>query len=38
MIALLSKSEADCLAREHRQERDVYSVSGPMQRATARAV
>jgi hypothetical protein len=25
MIALLSKNEADCLARQHRQGRDVYS-------------
>lgn len=38
MIVLLSKNEADCLARQHRQGRDVYSVSGPSRRATARAV
>src|SRR5690606_17178399 len=33
MIVLLSKNEADCLARQHRQGRDVYSVSGPSRRA-----
>ena len=38
MIALLPKNEADCLIRRHREERDVYSASGPSQRTTAQAV
>ena len=34
----LTKNEADCLARQHRQGHDVYSASGPSRWATARAV
>jgi hypothetical protein len=38
MIVLLSKSEADCLALQHRQGHDVHQSPRPRRRTTARAV